>query len=514
MVNPIACCGLRARSCRAHTVSVALDACAFGDYFTGDGDSNMIWIIIALVLGNLCGAVYVAFSERRDPSSTVAWLLTILVIPLGLLLYLFFGRTPRTRAQFIPDPDFMRRATTRLVEQREQLAAHQLPDPLSPYRELMLTGIATSGALLTCENSVKILDTGTKYFEALIASLERAHTYIHLEVYIFRSDEIGQRILKIITEKARQGLDVKLIYDGTGSMGLSRSALEPLIRAGGIAVPFLPPLQSLLQQRINYRNHRKICVVDGTEAFLGGFNIGMEYLEGDPKLGFWRDLHIWVAGPAVERLELRFLMDWHYATKESIRPPEQEQPSPPAGGKTPIQIITSGPASHWAAIKYALLKMIQDARDHIYIETPYFMPDQALLDALKMKALAGVAVDIVIPSKPDHLFVQWANLSFCGELLEVGARVFTYQKGFLHSKLVTVDGAVASVGAANFDLRSFYVNFEITAIIYDGDLVSKLEDVAKQDILDSAELTLTEYQNRPWSTRAKEAFCRVLSPLM
>ncbi len=475
----------------------------------------MIWIIIVLALINLVSALYTAFSERRDPSSTVAWLLTILVIPIiGPLLYLFFGRTPKTRSQFIPDPDFAAQTAVRLDQQREQLSTHALTERLSPYRELMLTNLASAGALLTVDNSVEILDTGPKYFEALISSLKRAQSYIHLEVYILRSDEIGKQVLAIITDKAREGLEVKVLYDGTGSMGLNKSALESLIRAGGTAVPFLPPLQSLIKRQINYRNHRKICVVDGIDAFLGGFNIGMEYLEGSPELGYWRDLHIKIRGTAVEWLELRFLMDWHFATGESLHLPRPGAPAPANEGSTPIQIVTSGPASHWTAIKYALLKIIQDAKHHIYIETPYFMPDQALLDALKMKALAGVAVTIIIPSKPDHPFVQWANLSYCGELLEVGVRVFRYTKGFLHSKLVTADGTVAGTGAANFDLRSFYTNFEITSILYDAQVASDLEAVAKQDILDSQELTMVEYDQRSWSTRTKEALCRMMAPLM
>lgn len=472
-------------------------------------------MIIALMLINLCSALFAALLERRNPSSTVAWFLVILLIPLvGPLLYLFFGRTPRTRSQFVPGEAFVERAAGRAAEQRQQLEADRLPGDILPYGEMILTNLMSSGALLTLGNVVKVLGTGSEYFEAMIAGLEKAEKFIYLEVYIFRPDKIGRRILEILTAKAEQGLSIRVLYDGTGSMGLTKKALEPLIEAGGQAAPFLPPLKSLRERRINYRDHRKICVIDGADGFLGGFNIGIEYLEGSPSLGFWRDLHIQIHGPAVERLELRFIMDWYFATDQSIQPSIAAEQLPKAEGGTAVQIVTSGPASHWIAIKYAILRIIQEARHHLYIETPYFMPDQALLDALKIKALAGVTISIIIPSKPDHPFVQWANLSFCGELLEAGVRVYTYRKGFLHSKLVTADGAIGSVGAANFDLRSFYVNFEVTAVLYDPGVVQRLEALAEQDIRDSTELTLARYQSRPWSTKAREAFCRMLAPLL
>jgi cardiolipin synthase len=252
------------------------------------------------------------------------------------------------------------------------------------------------------------------------------------------------------------------------------------------------------------------------EAFVGGINIGDEYLGLSPKMGFWRDRHLKIRGSAVETLQLRFLMDWWFTTKDATAKNLDLKYFPPkiCQGKTGIQIVSSGPDSKWRAIRNGYLKMINEAKKRIYIQTPYFIPDDSLLESLKVAALSGVDVRIIIPDKPDHMFVYWASLSYAGELLKAGIRVFTYQKGFIHSKMIVVDDMVSTVGTANFDIRSFKLNFEVNAFIYDESVTKKLQEQFEIDLKDSEEITLERYHKRSTKIKFKESVSRLLSPIL
>jgi cardiolipin synthase len=309
-------------------------------------------------------------------------------------------------------------------------------------------------------------------------------------------------------------VEVKLLYDGMGCMHLPRKFFRPLLDAGGKVASFFPPLLPYINLRINYRNHRKICLIDGEEGFVGGYNIGDEYLGISKEFGFWRDTHIRIKGSALDELELRFLLDWRYASHDNFIAAAQYFPTRSEQGKSGVQIVSSGPDSKWSAIKNGYIKMISSARSNIYLQTPYFVPDDSILEALKIAALSGIDVRLIIPGKPDHYLVHWASLSYVGELLEAGVRCYTYNRGFIHSKLIVIDGLVSTVGTANLDIRSFELNFEVNAFIYDEKLSQDIEASFIKDLDDCTEITIEGYLSRSLSVRIKEAFCRLLSPLL
>jgi len=299
-----------------------------------------------------------------------------------------------------------------------------------------------------------------------------------------------------------------------GGRTLTRSFLKPLIDAGGEVGIFFPPLVPFVSIRINYRNHRKIAIIDGKEAYLGGFNIGDEYLGKNKKFGYWRDTHIKIVGSAISSLQWRFFLDWRFATKRGVGNCQSYIVDEDVDSHVGIQIVNSGPDSKWPSIKDGYLKMISNAREKIYIQTPYFIPDDSMFEALKTAGLSGVDVRVMIPNKPDHPFVYWAGLSYMGELLHAGVKFYTYEKGFLHSKVFIMDEFVSSVGTANLDIRSFKLNFEVNAFIYDSIINLKLTDQFKKDLDDCKEITLEVYETRSRIVKFKESISRLLSPIL
>jgi len=266
---------------------------------------------------------------------------------------------------------------------------------------------------------------------------------------------------------------------------------------------------------MNFRNHRKMVIIDGKIGYLGGFNVGDEYLGLNSKFGYWRDTHLRIRGMAVYAMQTRFILDWNQASHHhdlSYMP--NLYPENVSHGNVDIQIVTSGPDSQFEHIKNGYIKMILSAKKSIYIQTPYFIPDASLLDALRIACLTGVEVNMMIPDKPDHLFVYWATLSYIGELLKVGAKVYLYNNGFIHAKTIVVDEEISSVGTANIDFRSFKLNFEVNAFLYDAGISKKLTDIFKEDMKVSVLLTPEEYQRRSFKVRFKESISRLLSPIL
>lgn len=332
--------------------------------------------------------------------------------------------------------------------------------------------------------------------------------------YIIRDDEIGRTIRDILVQKAREGVEVRLLYDGMGCLFTGSKYFRPIVEAGGEIASFLSPFIPYINIRVNYRNHRKITVIDGKTAFTGGLNLGDEYLGKSPKYGFWRDMHLMIEGSAVDQLQLRFLMDWNFASKSKIPTSNEYFPFKNNAGFSGVQIVSSGPDSQWAAIHQGYFKMITRAEKKVYIQTPYFVPDDSLAEALKVASLGGVDVRIMIPAMPDHPFVYWASTSYIGELLESGAKAYIYDNGFLHSKLLITDDSVASVGSANLDIRSFAMNFEVNTFIYDAETVQKLQKIFMEDLKLCKEITLDSYKNRSLMVKVKESVSRLLSPLL
>jgi cardiolipin synthase len=385
---------------------------------------------------------------------------------------------------------------------------------IKQYTDMITLHLTSGDAPLSDNNRVQIFNSGQEKFTQLMESIKQAKKFIHIEYYIIRNDSLGREIIILLSRKAKEGIEVRLLYDGMGGIRLPKNFFDPLLQAGGKVAVFYPPFIPYINLRVNYRNHRKICIIDGITGYVGGFNIGNEYLGLSKRFGFWRDMHLKIEGSAVNDLELRFLMDWRFASGEEIIFDKNYFPHDRARGDTAVQIVSSGPDSRWPNVRNGYLKIINNARDHVYIETPYFVPDDEILSALKISALSGVDIRVIIPEKPDHPFVHWAAMSYIGELLDSGVRFFAYHKGFMHSKMFTSDGFVSSVGTANLDIRSFRVNFEVNAFIYHKETAQKLDEMFINDMYDATEITLKKFNERPFSARVKDSICRLLSPLL
>ncbi len=483
-------------------------------------DASFIWHLLDyLYILNIFFAIGIIFYERRNPTVTLTWLLVLFLMPvLGLLLYLFLGQDLRKKKLFYLKKEEEESFLPRVAQQERYLLNDKmlfLNPRGSEYRDIIHLHLNSNQSLFSQNNKVDIFNDGQELFQTMAESIQRAKKYIHLEYYIFRNDATSRRIVDILCRKAAEGVEVRLLYDGMGCIHLPYHFFRPLQEAGGETASFFPPFLPFINLRMNYRNHRKICIIDGEEGYIGGFNIGDEYLGLSKRFGYWRDTHLRIRGTALDGLHLRFLLDWRYASKQDFLMREDFFPQRAPQGNTGVQIVSSGPDSQWSSIKDGFLKMIGSARQNIYIQTPYFIPDESILSALKIAALSGLDVRLMIPGRADHLIVHWANFSYVGEMLEAGVRCYAYSKqGFLHSKVMMVDGFVSTVGSANMDIRSFHLNFEINAFIYDEVVGRSLQAAFFRDIQNSQEITMEIYQARPVRVRMKEAVSRLLSPLL
>jgi len=479
----------------------------------------LIWLFDHLVLVNMVLSVVIIFFQRRRPATVWAWLLVLYFIPiLGFGLYLLLGQDHRKTRMF-RTKEIEEELKYAVWKQEESLSRNQMrfrDEQMQQFQSLILYNLNAAEAVLTDNNDVQIYTDGLEKFDALAAEMERAEKYIHIQYYIIRNDAVWQKLEEVLVRKIQQGVKVRVLYDGMGSRSTKKKDWERIRQLGIEVGEFFPALLGKLHMRLNYRNHRKIVVIDGKVAFLGGFNIGAEYVGADKKFGYWRDTHLCIEGAAVTSLAVRFAMDWNYAAKQNLFLEDTlfEVPQYERKGKIPIQIISSGPDSLKQEIRNNYLKLINEAKDHIYIQSPYFIPDETIVNALVMAAEAGVEVKIMIPCKPDHPFVYWASYSYMGEMLEAGAKCFTYKNGFLHAKMVTIDGLVSCCGTANMDIRSFQLNFEVNATIYSTNTTQKLEEAFQQDLKKAEEIHLGVYRKRSVMIRAKEQISRLLSPIL
>lgn len=477
-----------------------------------------VMVTVTLIL-NIFLAIFLIFLERRDASSTWAWLMVLFFIPIvGFIAYLLLGRKLRKKHLF--------RWEGRNKIGIDKLIDYQIDaidkgtfdfklDDSMQYKDLINMHLRNNHAVLTQDNAVQIFNDGEAKFQALIEDLEHAKDHIHIQYYIFRLDGLGKRIYEVLLRKAKQGVKVRLLFDDMGSRGIRKRHFKEMIKAGGEVETFFPSILPLINPRLNYRNHRKIVVIDGRIGYIGGFNVGNEYLGLDPKLGYWRDTHLRLEGSSLHPLQTRFLLDWNQASSDkSIEYSDRYFPAIPLKGSVGLQIVSSGPDSEWEQIKNGYLKLMAMAKDYIYIQTPYFVPDASFMDTLRIACLSGIDVRIMIPNKPDHIFVYWATYSYVGQLLQAGAKVYIYENGFLHTKMIVVDNEASTVGTANIDVRSFKLNFEVNAFIYDRETSRKLAELFEQDMILSTELTLELYEERTRFIKMKESFARLLSPIL
>lgn len=472
-----------------------------------------------LLFINIILSIVIVFFERRDPRTVWTWLLLLYFIPvLGIFLYFLIGHDFRKKQMFrTKEIEDAVHSAIRMQEETIRSDRFHPADPrLRKFSDLVLLNLEAAGAVYTSDNEIRIFTDGKKKFQALYQELLQAKEYIHIQYYIIREDPLWQALEKVLIQKARSGVEVRILYDSMGCRAMKEKEWRRLRQAGIQVEEFFPALLKRFQLRVNYRNHRKIVVIDGRTAFVGGFNVGMEYLGMDSKFGYWRDTHLKIRGSAVLALHIRFILDWNYAAKQNLFLEDRyfREQSPRLAGHEALQIITSGPDSKEQNIRNTYLKMIAKARKNIYIQTPYFIPDESVLDAIKIAAMSGVDVRLMIPCRPDHPFVYWATYSYVGDLLEAGARCYTYNHGFLHAKGMTVDGTVSCYGTANMDIRSFKLNFEVNAVIYSVKTTEELERIFLEDLKYCTQITPWSYGRRPFSVRVKEQFSRLLSPLL
>lgn len=475
-------------------------------------------VFTTILFLNTVAAMITVFREPREISATWAWLLVLWLFPgFGFLLYFFLGR--KLSKQRIYEMREQRAlGLNELVSFQENMWAKyqkDYSDESTHLDEMAMMFLKSDSALIAAENDVNVFINGDEKFEALLEDIQQAQHHIHILYFIFKDDEIGKKIMNALIEKAKEGVDVRIVYDAMGSRSSSILFWRKLEKVGGQTVAFFGQSIGFINFRMNYRNHRKIVIIDGQVGYLGGMNIGDEYL-GKGKLGYWRDTHLRISGQAVHSLQSRFLMDWNAAVKDGKDLPYQEEffPVPKTRGETVMQIVSSGPDHDYQQIKMGLLKMIMLAKEYIFIQTPYFVPDEALVEALTMAALSGVDVRIMIPCKPDHPFVYRATEFYANTLREAGAKIYIYQNGFLHAKTMVVDDMTTTIGTANFDIRSFKLNFEINAFMYSQTLALKAKQIFIEDIEDCILGDEMYFKNQSNWIQFKQVLARLFSPIL
>lgn len=472
-----------------------------------------------LVIINLILAVIIVFFQRKDPKSVWAWLLILYFIPVvGFIFYLLIGTDMHKQKMFrtkeIEDKlsDAIRHQETIIRNQELNVSYPEMED----YGDLVLYHLHASNAILTDDNEVQFFVDGKAKFHALIEDIRGAESSVHIQYYIIKNDEVFQAILEVLKQKVKEGVEVRILFDGMGGRSVRGSLWRELQGMGMQVAEFFPVVFGQLQFRVNYRNHRKIVVIDGKTGYVGGFNIAREYIGLDEKFGYWRDTHMRIRGSAVDALQVRFILDWNFAARNHTIAFEKylAEPEISPSSKCPIQIVTSGPDSLEQSIRNTYLRLIHKAKRSIYIQTPYFIPDEAIMSALAIAVHSGVEVNIMIPCKPDHPFVFWATYSYVGELVLQGANCYMYMEGFLHAKGIVVDEMVICYGTANMDIRSFSLNFEVNAILYDEGKAKEMTEYFREDLKKSKQITKNIYLGRNLLVRFKEQVSRLLSPLL
>lgn len=465
----------------------------------------IIFILIAITLIIL---------ERRKPEKTIAWLLLFLVFPpLGIFLYLFIGRNWKVN-----------KLNDGANKDLKELVFNAMFEAKVPeYKSLFQLIANNSDSPLFIDNEVTVFYDGEEKFKALKKELNSAKHHIHLEYYIVNSDGIGEEITEILIKKSLEGVKVRFILDKVGSVRYRNKDVERL-KAAGVDIVyysyFLAPFLRFINTQINYRNHRKIAVIDGKVGFIGGINIGDEYL-GKAKYGYWRDTHLMIRGDFVLGLQSVFLDDYLSIKEVNKEIPIYEDdfstyfPKPEAAKGQTMQLVKSGPDSAYPSILQAILKMINMAEDYIYITTPYFVPPDSIMEALRIAALGGIEVIILFPAQADHVSVHLASKTYLNELIKCGVKVYMYdKKAFIHSKVITIDGLIGTVGTANMDIRSYEQNYEVNAVIYSREVIKEIEENFKKDLSKSALITYDYCIKEPFYIKWAEAIARVFSYLL
>ena len=486
-------------------------------WWTENWDSIVYILLITSYVVSIFVVIGVMILENRNPLKSLSWILVLLLLPfIGFVFYVFFGQNLRKQK-------IIRRKGLKNHQYLQNLADAQTKD-LSKFRNLnkeilrekeriIQLQLKNSHSVLTAGNKVQLFNKGQEKFEVLFEELRKAKHFIHLQYYIIDKDEIGNQLKEILIEKAKEGVEVRVIVDDVGSWEIKQKDFVTLRNSGIEIYSFLEVRFPMLTSKLNYRNHRKIVVIDGLVGFLGGINVADRYIHGNPEFGIWRDTHLKVEGDAVNNLQTIFSIDWYFVSKVELADKKYYPAKEPKGDKL-IQVTPSGPDTDWPGIMMGFFKMITTAKKYVYIATPYFMPNESVLMALKTAAMGGVDVRILIPEKSDAYITKLCSMSYLKEMMLSGVNIFFYQKGFIHSKVMVSDDMISSIGSANMDFRSFEQNFEVTAFVYDKEFAQEVKQSFMNDFKDSTKVILSEWRKRPLRQKAKESLARLLSPLL
>lgn len=453
--------------------------------------------------------------EKRDISAAWAWLFVMLLLPgIGFIIYLFFGWKLNQRQIF--DLKAQKRlGISDMAEYQKRNPKNKPTLDTNLENDLVQMFLNTDNAILTTKNDLKIFTDGHEKFNSLFEDLKKAKHHINIEYFTIYDDQLGKKLRKILVQKAREGVQVRVLYDLFGSKGSKQKFFKELIQAGGEVTPFMKSKLGYYSFRINFRNHRKIVVIDGSVGYIGGFNIGDQYLGRNKRFGNWRDTHLRLEGSVVLQLQSRFFMDWNASAKrQKVQFSLDYFPQSNVQNNIPMQIVSSGPENDVQKIKQGYIKMIMGAKHSIWIETPYFIPDDALMEALLIAIRSGIEVRIVIPQMPDHPFVYRATEYYVQQLLKAGARIYSYQNGFMHAKTIVVDNMITSVGSANWDIRSFKLNFEANVFMYDPKVAEQIIATIKNDLKDARELDEEYFKQQSSWKKFRQLASRLISPIL
>ena len=474
----------------------------------------MGWLNIIFILYQIIAIIAVihVIMDNRQPAKTMAWALVIWFVPVvGIVFYLFFGVNTR-KERHVSERSMNQLTKRSMLEFAEQQNLH-LPEKHKPLIDLFIN---QNLSLPFKDNKMEAYTDGYQFFPALLAAIHEAKNHIHIDMYIFAEDALGCLVADALIAKAQEGVEVKLIYDDVGCWNVSHRFFERMREEGIEVVSFLPVRFPSFTSKVNYRNHRKIIVIDGTVGFIGGMNIGLRYVKGTGTMP-WRDTMLKVTGGAVYALQRAFLVDWYFVDRTLLS--DRKYYPPMTGSHQTVnnclaQVVTSGPVTPYPEIMQGFVRVILGARRYLYLETPYFMPNDSILFALKTAALAGVDVRVLCPMYSDARFVEWASRSYLREVVEAGVQVSLYKAGFLHSKLMVCDDSITTCGSTNLDFRSFENNFEANIFFYDEGIALRMKKVFMNDLEQSVSLTeIPSRMHGSFLMRLWESVTRMLSPL-
>ena len=468
---------------------------------------TLMWILIAVAI------IHVVL-DNRQPAKTMAWAMVIFFVPVvGVVFYLFFGMNHRKEkliSQRSVD-QLSKRSMLGFVEQHDL----HVPERYKPLVDLFVNQNLSNLSLPFKDNQVDIMTDGYAFFPELLKDIAAARHHIHIDMYIIEDDALGRLITDALIDKAKSGVEVRIIYDDVGCWKVKHSFFEKMRESGIEIVPFLPVRFPSFTSKVNYRNHRKLVVIDGVIGYVGGMNIALRYVKGTGSQP-WRDTMLRLTGGIVYSLQRSFLVDWYFVDRTLISDRKYYPPLDTTVENSCLaQLVTSGPTAKYPEIMQGYVRAITAARHYVYIETPYFLPNEPVLFALKTAAMAGVDVCLLCPYHSDARYTEWASRSYLRELSEAGARIFLYETGFMHSKLMIVDDSLSTCGSTNVDFRSFENNFELNVFIYDEGTALRLKKIFHDDLSHSIPLTSIPSWNRPhFFKRLWESFARLLSPLL